>query len=185
MPLLGVIFYFSKAPRYIPEPISRAKIYATFLLTIILPLLLFWLLKSTRKISSIYLPTVEERVIPLGINCIILLIILQRIFSPNDLVELYFFFLGILASTLACLILALLKFKTSIHMVAAGGVLMFIIALSIHFNKNFNGSIALFSIITGAIATSRLHVRAHNTVELTIGFFVGLIPQLILLNYWL
>jgi hypothetical protein len=70
-------------------------------------------------------------------------------------------------------------------MIAAGGVLMFFIALSIHFSINIIGTIALFFIIVGAIATSRLHMHAHTQIELTIGFFVGLIPQLILLNYWL
>ena len=70
-------------------------------------------------------------------------------------------------------------------MIAAGGVLMFAIATSIHFNININGSLALFFILTGAIATSRLHLHAHNSIEIIIGFFVGFIPQLILLNYWL
>ncbi len=70
-------------------------------------------------------------------------------------------------------------------MIAVSGVLMFFIALSIHFSINIIGEIALFFIIVGATATSRLHMNAHTTIELIIGFFVGLIPQLILLNYWL
>jgi hypothetical protein len=40
-------------------------------------------------------------------------------------------------------------------------------------------------IIAGAVATSRLHLRAHNNIELLMGVFVGIIPQLIMLNYWL
>ena len=70
-------------------------------------------------------------------------------------------------------------------MVASGGIFMFFIALSIHFNININFTIALFTIIIGAIATSRLHLKAHTNIELLIGFFIGLFPQLILLNYWL
>jgi hypothetical protein len=70
-------------------------------------------------------------------------------------------------------------------MIAIGGLLMFFIALSIHFNINIIGSIALMFIISGAVATSRLHLKAHSLIELIIGFFIGAIPQLILLNYWL
>ena len=103
----------------------------------------------------------------------------------DEIPELYFFFIGILISTVTCLALAYAKFKASIHMIASAGFFMFAIALAIHFKINTNGTIALMCIIIGAIATSRLHLKAHTPVELAIGFFVGLLPQLILLNYWM
>ena len=61
----------------------------------------------------------------------------------------------------------------------------FFIALGIHFHINIIGSIALMFIISGAIASSRIHLRAHNAIELVIGFIIGVIPQIIALNYWL
>ena len=70
-------------------------------------------------------------------------------------------------------------------MIALGGVFMFFIALSIHFSKDINGTLALLSIVTGATATSRLHMGAHNVKELVIGLFIGVLPQLIMVNYWL
>lgn len=185
MPLLGVIFYFSKTPRYIPLPIVKAKLISIFILTIILPILLYYLLRTLKKVDSIYLETARERIIPLSLNVLIVLLVIQRILPQNEVVELYYFFLGILLSTLACLILAILKFKASIHMIATGGVFMFFVALSIHFSININGTIALFFILIGALATSRLYLRAHNNIELIIGFFLGVFPQLIMLNYWL
>lgn len=166
-------------------PFIKAKLFALALFTIVLPILLYYLLKTTKRVNSIHLESTKERIVPLLLNAIIVLLITQRIIPINEIVELYFFFIGILLSTLACLILAILKFKASIHMIASGGVLMFFIALSIHFSINIIGTIALFFIIIGAIATSRLHMNAHSNIELIIGFFIGLIPQLILLNYWL
>lgn len=185
MPFLGVVFYFSKSPRFIPLPIIKAKLFAIGLFTIFLPILLFFLLKTLRKVNTIQLSTTKERILPLILNCIIIYFIIQRVLPSNEIIELYFFFIGILLSTLSCLMLALLNFKASIHMIAAAGVLQFFIALSIHFNININGTIAVFFIIIGAIATSRLHLNAHTNIELIIGFFIGLIPQLILVNYWL
>jgi len=185
MPILGVIFYFSKTPRFIPEEIIKAKMVSLFILTVILPILLYYLLKTLKKVESISLETTQERIIPLILNAFIVFLVLKRVFPENEVVELYYFFVGVLFSTLSCLFLALLKFKVSIHMIAIGGVFMFFIALSMHFSININGTIAILFVVTGAIATSRLYMKAHNYPELIIGFFLGLIPQVLVLNYWL
>ncbi|WP_299365370.1 hypothetical protein [Winogradskyella sp.] len=185
MPLLGVMFYFHKTPRFIPEPVKSAKIFSIIILTIILPILLFFLLKTLNKVNTIYLKSTKERLIPLAINCIIITLILIRVLTPNEIIELYYFFVGILCSTLACFIMAIFKVKASIHMIAASGFFMFAVAIGIHFKININGTIALMMVILGAIATSRLHLRAHTNQELIIGVFTGLFPQLVLMNYWL
>lgn len=185
MPLLGVIFYFSKTPRFIPIELIKAKIISLFILTVILPVLLYYLLKTVKLVDSISLTTTKERITPLILNCVIIALVLVRILPLNEIPELYHFFVGILFSTLSCLILAILKFKASIHMIAVGGVFMFFVALSIHFSININGTIALLFILTGAVATSRLYLKAHSSSELIIGFIIGVFPQLILLNYWL
>ncbi len=185
MPLLGVIFYFSKTPRFIPDPVIKAKLFSIAILTVILPLLLYYLLKTLRQVNSIYLETTHERKLPLLLNCLIIVLVLIRVLPQNEIPELYFFFIGILISTITCFALAIVKFKASIHMIAASGFFMFALALSIHFKVNINGTIALMSIVLGAIATSRLHLKAHTPIELIIGFFVGLLPQIVLLNYWM
>jgi len=185
MPLLGVIFYFSKSPRYIPIEIIKAKLISLFILTIIIPVLLYFLLKTVGIAKTINLETTKERRIPLILNGILVLIILDRILTPSESIELYFFFVGILISNMACVLLALFKFKASIHMIGISGLFMFLMALSVHFSININGTLAIVCILVGATATSRLHLKAHTSIELIIGFFVGLMPQLILVNYWL
>ncbi|WP_431132546.1 hypothetical protein [Psychroserpens mesophilus] len=185
MPLLGVIFYFSKTPRFIPDSVLIAKLFSITILTVILPLLLYYLLKTLKKVNSVYLETTDERKLPLLLNSLIIVLVLIRVLPQNEIPELYFFFIGILISTITCFALAVVKFKASIHMIAAAGFFMFAVALGIHFKININGTIALMCIILGAIATSRLHLKAHTTIELIIGFFIGLMPQLVLLNYWI
>ena len=147
MPLLGVLFYFSKTPRFIPEPVIKAKVFSIVILTIILPILLFFLLRTINKVDTIYLKSTRERLIPLLINCVITILILIRVITINEIVELYYFFLGILCSTLACFILAVFKIKASIHMIAASGFFMFAILLGIHYQININGTIALMMMI--------------------------------------
>jgi len=185
IPVIGVAFYFSKSPQYIPTEIIYPKLISLVILTIILPILLYFLLKTLGKVNSIELKTTNERIIPLAINGLVIILVLKRVITINEIIELYYFFLGILISTITCLILAIMKFKASIHMIAVSGLFMFFVALSIHFSININGTLALMSIITGAVATSRLHLNAHTFKELILGLFVGTIPQLMLVSYWL
>lgn len=185
MPLFGVVFYFQITRRDYQDEVIWAKLVALFILTVLLPIVLYFLLKTLGKVQSVHLKTPAERIIPLALNCVVTLIVIKRIIPPTQVLELYYFFIGILISSLSCLILALFKFKASIHMIAVSGVFMFFIALSIHFSININGSIALMCLALGAVATSRLHLRAHTPKELIIGAVVGLFPQLILIPYWL
>jgi membrane-associated phospholipid phosphatase len=185
MPLIAVVFYFHKTPRFIPEQWVDAKIISLSILSVLLPILIFYLLKTLGKAKSIYLKTTEERVFPLLINIFIIGLILYRVFPSYQIIELYYFFIGVLISNITALALTFAKFKVSLHMTAVGGVFMFFIGFAIHFSKNINGSLALMAVITGAIATSRLYLKAHTVKELLIGLLIGTIPQIIVENYWL
>ena len=68
MPLLAVHFYFKKSPRFIPEEIVYAKLISLSILSIALPILVYFLLKTLGKTESIYLKTTKERVYPLLIK---------------------------------------------------------------------------------------------------------------------
>lgn len=178
MPILGVLFYFHKTPRFIPKPVEHAKLFSTALLTIILPILVYFLLKTIKKVNSIELKSVKERKLPLLINGLIISLVIKRIFPHEEIVELYCFFIGILISTLICFVFATFKIKASIHMLGAAGFFMFSVLLSLHFNINVNGTLALLTILLGAIATSRLHLKAHTYQELIIGTLIGSLPQI-------
>lgn len=185
MPLVGIGFYYNLTPNFIQKNFISGKFIPLLILTIILPILLFLILKILGRANSIHLESTRERVVPLGVYCIILVLVLERVITVDQIPELYYFFLGILIASLSCLIMALLKVKASIHMIAVSGLFMFIIALSVHYSTNINGLLALMSIITGSVATSRLHLKAHNYKELLLGVFIGTIPQLVLINNWL
>ncbi len=185
MPILAVHFYFKKSPRFIPEDLVYAKLVSLFILSVILPILVYFLLKTLGKTESIYLKTTKERVLPLLVNCLIIGLILFRLFPLSQIPELYYFFIGVLISSITCLIFALAKFKASIHLTATGGVFMFFIVFAIHFSININGSLALMAIIIGAVATSRLYLKAHTCKELIMGLIIGIVPQLVVLQYWL
>lgn len=185
MPLFGVLLYFVITPRYIEPDLMSAKIMAIFIITVLIPIVTFFLLKNLKVVATIHLEEVKERKLPLMIQCILLLLIIKTVFDPYDSAEMYYFFVGILFSAITTLILVFFKIKISLHQMGIAGVTMFIIALSAHFQVNLLMWIIALFIANGWVASSRLHTNSHTIPELVIGFFVGLIPQLILLNFWL
>jgi len=184
IPFGGTVLYFTIAP-YSTLEMQSGNIVPIFILTVIIPIIFFLILKNVGVIHSIFLPTLQERKYPLYISSIIFLMILYKVIPNNYVNELFYFFTGLLTATGATLILLFLRFKTSMHLLGMGSILTYMIALSIHFEINITLAISLFTLFTGMVATSRLYLKAHTKNELLIGFMVGCVSQLIILKYWL
>ena len=185
IPIGGTIAYFLITPKYTPLEIQSASILPIFILTVIIPIVTFFILKNVGLVNSIFLETATERKYPLYIHASILLLILYKVIPNNYVSELYFYFTGLLGATVACLLLLLFNFKTSLHAVGVSGLLMYLINLSIHFEINLIIAISIFILLTGAVLTARLYLKAHTRIELIIGVFIGLISQLLTVRFWL
>ena len=105
------------------------------------------------------------------IQVLLVLLIIKLIFKPYEDIELYYFFVGILAASLTALFLVLFKFKVSLHQMAIAGVTIFLIGVSIHFNINMLGSISILCIINGLVASSRLHTKSHTRARIVLWVF--------------
>lgn len=185
MPLIGVGLYFKLTPKFIEPEIIIIKTYAIIIITILIPLISFFLLKNSGLVKSINLKEVKERKYPLMIQIILIFIIITRVFTKYHHPELYYFFIAVAVSSLVALILVIVNFKVSLHQMGIAGVTMFLIALSIRFTENYLLEISLFFLINGWVASSRLETKSHSISELIIGLIVGVFPQFIILNYWL
>ena len=174
IPIGGTIAYFLITPKYTPLEIQSASILPIFILTVIIPIVTFFILKNVGLVNSIFLETATERKYPLYIHASILLLILYKVIPNNYVSELYFYFTGLLGATVACLLLLLFNFKTSLHAVGVSGLLMYLII-----------AISIFIVLTGAVLTARLYLKAHTRIELIIGVFIGLISQLLTVRFWL
>ena len=172
IPIGGTIAYFLITPKYTPLEIQSASILPIFILTVIIPIVTFYILKNVGLVNSIFLETATERKYPLYIHASILLLILYKVIPTNYV-------------TVACLLLLLFNFKTSLHAVGVSGLLMYLINLSIHFEINLIIAISIFILLTGAILTARLYLKAHTRIELIIGVFIGLLSQLLTVRFWL
>ncbi len=185
MPLLGLIFYYTVTPRFLQQEIIVSHLIVVSIVTIAIPLVLFFLLKNFGVLTSIHLKIVAERKLPLMIQCILLLMLLKFVFHPYDNMALYYFFLGVLFTTLTALILVFFNFKVSLHQMGIAGLSVFIIMLSIHYEINLLVWMAFAFIANGWVASSRLHTKSHTSIELITGFVIGVFPQVILVSNWL
>jgi membrane-associated phospholipid phosphatase len=185
IPIAGTFTYFLITPKYSPLELQSGNIVPIFILTVIIPIIAFFILRNIGLINSSQLPTIKERKYPMYINMVLLFLVVYKVIPNNYIVELYFYFVGLIAGTLATIILLLFKVKSSMHLMGMGSLLMFLINLSIHFEINITLALSLFIFAVGLVATSRLYLRAHSKAEVVIGFCIGLISQLLTVKYWL
>jgi hypothetical protein len=185
IPIAGTFAYFLITPKYSPLELQSGNILPIFILTVIIPIITFLILRNIGYVNSIQLPTIQERKYPVYINLALLFMVVYKVIPNNYIVELYFYFVGLIAGTLATLILLLFKIKSSMHLLGMGSLFMFLINLSIHFEINITLALSLCILAMGLVATSRLYLKAHTKAEIFIGLCIGLISQLLTVKYWL
>jgi hypothetical protein len=166
----------------------QEKYYVLFqilIITIIVPILFFLLLRSTGNVKSVMIHETSQRRLPLILQCFLFILLVKRSIIITRYPELHFFFLGGLFSTILALIYSLLKIKASLHMMAVSGFAIFVIGLNIHLQMHNVYWPAFLILMTGIVASSRLEMNAHTNKELLIGLTIGILPQLLFLYLWL
>jgi membrane-associated phospholipid phosphatase len=185
VPIAGTLAYFIITPKYSPLELQSGNILPIFILTVIIPIIAYLILKNLGLVNSIFIPSLQERKYPLFIQIGLLFLILYKVIPNNYIPELYFYFVGLLSATLASLLLLYFRLKSSMHLMGLGSLMMFLIVLSIHFEVNITLAISLLIFFTGLTATSRLYLKAHSRSELFVGFCIGMITQLLTVKFWL
>ncbi len=160
-------------------------LFQILVITFIVPILFFMLLRSTGHVKSMMLPETSQRLIPLVLQCFLYILLVKRSIIILRYPELHFFFLGALFTTIAALVLSLFKIKASLHVAAISGFMVFAAGLNIHLQMHNPYWAAFLILITGIVASSRLEMEAHTPKELLIGLFIGIFPQLLFLYLWL
>lgn len=148
-----------------------------FIFDALFPAFSVFLLWRLNFITSIYLRTVKERIIPYIIAMIFYWWTWNIFKHLSDIppVAVHFSLGAFLALCGAWM--CNIYFKISMHTVAVGGALMFFFLLS--FNDAYASGLylSLALLVTGLVCTARLLVGAHTLFEIYAGLFVGLLAQ--------
>ena len=155
------------------------------IITIFIPVTVYYLLLSLNFVDSIMLAHKNQRRLPLLIHAVLLLILIRKSITTDYFPILYFFFLASLISTFLAFLFLFTKYKVSLHQLAISSFTVFVVAISLHFNVRMLEVIIPLIICNGLVASSRLVMKAHTTTELILGGLIGAIPQIGLLYFWL
>jgi hypothetical protein len=185
IPVYAALFYFFVNDSYFTNPEKYFALFQIVIITILLPILFFFVLRIAGQVDSIMISEISQRKIPLVIQCFLTILLVRKSITLDHFPEFHFFFLGGLLSTVVSLVLLFFKTKASLHMIAISAFTVFVIGLSIHNQTRNINVIAFLVLMNGFVASSRLEMKAHTPKELVIGFLLGIIPQLLLLRFWL
>jgi len=174
--LFNINSYISLLIPYGAKLLILAMIFIT---TFLFPLLFIVIMKRRGIIKTLQIETREERVYPFAITAIFYFISYNMV-RQLQISEIYHLFL--LGSTILIIIALLINFysKISIHMIGVGGLLGFLIGLSLRTNTDLLVFIFLIILIAGIIGFARLKLSAHKPVQIYSGFIVGAFIMLII-----
>jgi hypothetical protein len=183
--LYGTFFYFLITQLHLFESQFYLTLLQVGILTLLLPISLYYLFMSLGVISSFTEATLKERKLPILIQAILLFVLIKFSASLDDLQELYYFFMGGFLSSLIAFLAVYIKFKASLHMIGISSLTTFVYALSLHSQMQLINIILLLIITMGLVSSSRLYMKSHTPIELFIGTLIGISSQVTFWFFWL
>lgn len=177
---IGAILFFIIQPKYIPKELAYNVIGVVFLSTYIIPILFLYILVKKKSVDSFHLKTIKERKFPIIFFIILTFLLGFRLLNLKITDILSYLFIASSLSLMIVYSLFIFNQKTSLHTLGIGGLTGFLMLLSFHYKIKLLPLIAIFFILFGLISYSRLKLKAHSQIEVFLGFFVGIISQVII-----
>lgn len=158
---------------FLPDHVRYFMLAMVTVMTILFPMVSTLLLLRARMLTSLEMPTREERVAPFVMTLLYYCMtyyLLQQ--SPLHPVVLSIFAGIILAMLLT--ILFNMKWKVSIHMVGVGGVVGSLAALVTIHSLPLLPVISITLILAGVLGTARLIAGSHEPAHIYSGMAIGM-----------
>jgi hypothetical protein len=182
IPTLGMLVLFNSGTylSYLPFDMKKWLLVIIFLCTCLVPLAFIPILLYRRIIMDAKMDLRKERYVPLALSLILFIFcyyLLRRVSMPH----MYHSFL--LANLLALLttLLITIRYKISIHMVGAGGMVALIGYLAFSLQTDLQFYLGISVVLAGLTGTARLVLKAHSPDEIYSGFLTGFAVMLLTL----
>ena len=161
------------------EKMKFFKLLFVIVNTAMFPAFSVWLMWRLNFIQSIYLRTQKERVIPYAATMIFYFwawYVSKSQVDNSDIFTNFLFgsFLSVIAAWMANI-----YFKISMHALAMGGLLFFVIWISFSGDGASGVYAAASLLISGLVCTARMIISDHRPAEIYAGVFIGIICQVI------
>ena len=183
LPTIGVLFYFILIPNNFNSNQKLALLGLIFVTTYIVPLLILIFFKKFRLINSFKAESIQERKIPVALMIIIFYLLGNTLKDIPNLFDMGVLFYATALGLLLIYILFVFKIKTSIHLLSLGITTGFFFILNSLYNENLIVFVSCTLVLSGLLASSRLHLRAHKQNEVYIGFIIGFFAPIFVFYY--
>ena len=181
--IYGAILYFL----FTKNITLLAEVYLSFIqifiLTILLPLCFYMLLRTLKKVKSFTEATIEERKLPIFIQLLLMYCLLNFTVLESHFPELYKFFQAGFISSFLVFISVMMRFKASLHMIGVTALFVFAMMLTSYLEVEATYTLAYLIMCMGFVASSRLYMKAHTPTELLVGMIIGGLPQILIWFY--
>lgn len=181
MPTIGVLLFLILTPIRLNKQQQYILLGVVFIATYIIPLLLLLFLKTINYIESFKVKTIKERKVPLFFMILLFFILGKTFFSTAVIRDISYLFYGTTLAMIIVYFIFFLKIKTSLHLLSMGSAVGFFLISQHMYNTSILPIIGVLILLSGFLATSRLHLKAHTPKEVYLGFFVGFTSQFIVL----
>ena len=174
IPSLGILVLFNSGTylSYLPVDVKKWILLMVFLCTYVVPLAFIPFFLYHRLMMSIEMGSKRERSLPLILSLVFYgfcYVLVRRIAIPH----LYHTFMLSSLLTLLASMLVTFRYRISLHMVGAGGLVALIGFLAFYLKVNLQFYLGIAVVLAGLTGTARLILKAHTPDEIYLGFILG------------
>lgn len=177
-PTIGVMLYFLLVQNNFERRQKLTILGLIFVVTYLIPLFALIILKAFKIIKSYQPKSINERKIPIAIMILLFYLLGNSLNKIPNLGDIALLFHATSIALFIVYILFYLKIKTSIHLLSLGLSAGFFMTLSTYYSQSFLLVIIIIILLSGLMASARLHLKAHTSKEIYLGFFIGILVPL-------
>nr|WP_274704114.1 hypothetical protein [Polaribacter marinus] len=174
------MLYFLLIPNNFNSNQKLAILGLVFTITYLVPLLILVIFKKLKLIKSFQTESIRERKIPVMLMIILFYLLASTMNNIPNLRDLGLLFFATSLGLLFIYLFFAFKIKVSIHILSLGISTGFFLVLSNIYSQNFTFLIIILLLLSGILASARLHLNAHTKKEVYLGFFIGMISPFLI-----
>lgn len=173
IPIYILIFLFSNSIFILlPAETKWYCLLITFVFLVVIPIVSLPLLRRFHFIQNYSLDDKQERIYPIlvTVGAAFAGFWFLGMVAQSSIVQQLYLILIILLSVFSVITL---RWKISMHMTAIGGVCGFILSMGLKYPGDIQGSLVLFLLLAGMLASARLLLKKHTPLQVYSGFLFG------------
>ena len=178
--LMSMVVLFH-LPIYLNYRLTEEYFNYTYLVLIVnlvvAPLLISSFLKRKGWIKSFEMHEAKERIVPYFIISLFYFFTYYLLYQINFPAFYLAIFRAAIISLLLLFVFATLNQKISAHLCGLGGICGMLIVVALKFSIDTTFLIIVALVVSGAVASARYALNAHNFGQLLFGFLIGLLCQ--------